>query len=135
MPNDSVVAETIDGTAIELNGLGSYKKEDTSWLPESQQNINLMPQKESDGEEWFGCHFLIKVYQNIIFLEYVIFNLIIMYSTGIRKVDTLCGPFGGRIQVKHRFYCPLEAFVIAGIPDFCHVLLFVNRLPDNNSRK
>ena len=56
------------------------------------------------------------------------------YSTGIRKVDTLCRPVGGRPQVKRRFYRQQEAFVIAGIPNFCSALLFVNRLPDNNSR-
>ena len=27
-----------------------------------------------------------------------------------------------------------EAFVITGIPDICPVLLFMNRLPDNDSR-
>ena len=40
----------------------------------------------------------------------------------------------GRPQVKRRFYRRQEAFVIAGILDFCRVLLFVNRLPDNSSR-
>ena len=57
------------------------------------------------------------------------------YSTGLRKVDTLCQPFGGGPQVKHRLYCQQEAFVIVGLPNFCPALLFVNRLPDNNSRK
>ena len=56
------------------------------------------------------------------------------YSTGVRKVDTLRRPFGGRPQVKRGFYRRLEAFVIAGILDFCLALLFVSRLPDNNSR-
>ena len=56
------------------------------------------------------------------------------YSTGIRKVDTLCRPVGGRPQVQRRFYRWQEAFVIVGIPNFCPVLLFVNGLPDNNSR-
>ena len=56
------------------------------------------------------------------------------YSTGVRKVDTLHRPVGGRPQVKCRFYRWRQAFVIAGILDFCPVLLFVNRLPDNNSR-
>ena len=57
-----------------------------------------------------------------------------IYSTGVRKVDTLCRPFGGRPQVKRRFYRRLEAFVIVEILDFCPALLFLNRLPDNNSR-
>ena len=46
---------------------------------------------------------------------------------------THCQLFCGRPQVKHRFYCQQEAFVIVGIPDFCPALAFVNRLPDNNS--
>ena len=57
------------------------------------------------------------------------------YSTGVRKVDTLRRPFGGRPQVKRRFYRHQEAFVIARIPDFCSALLSVNRLQDNKSRK
>ena len=56
------------------------------------------------------------------------------YSAGIRKVDTLCQPVGGRPQVKCRFYRGQEAFVIAGILDFCPVLLFVKRQSDNNYR-
>ena len=55
-------------------------------------------------------------------------------STGIRKVDTLHRPVGSRPQVKCRFYHQQEAFVIVGILNFCPALLFVNRLPDNNSR-
>ena len=47
-----------------------------------------------------------------------------------QKVDKLRRPFGGRTQVKRRFYRQQEAFVIAGIPDFSHALLFLNRLPD-----
>ena len=58
-----------------------------------------------------------------------------VYSTGVRKVDTLRQSFGGWPQVKRRFYRHQEAFVIAGIPDFCSALLSVNRLQDNKSRK
>ena len=47
---------------------------------------------------------------------------------------TLHRPVGGRPQVKCRFYHRQEAFVIAGILNFCPALLFVKRQPDNNSR-
>ena len=59
---------------------------------------------------------------------------ILIYSTGVRKVDTLHRPVGSRPQVKRKFYRWQEAFVIARILYFCPALLFVNRLPDNNSR-
>ena len=83
---------------------------------------------------------LITFFSVLIKMDYRIFvgsnmTLIFKYSTGIRKVDTRHRPFGGQPQVKRRFYRHQEAFVIAGIPDFCSALLFVNRLQDNKSRK